>query len=314
MKKIIITAPVNPFLIDQLKKFNFNVEHLPTVSYEELLLLVKDIYGLVVTTRIKIDKPLLDAAVSLKWIGRLGSGIELIDETYAKQKGITLISTPEGNRNAVAEHSLGLLLNLMNNISRSYNEVKEGKWLRIENQGVELSGKTVGIIGYGNTGSQFAKLLAPFNVKVLAYDKYKKGYSHEYISEVGREEIFAKAHVISLHVPLTQETKHMANDDFFNSFKQQPFFITTCRGGVTDTAAVIEAIQNKKLAGAALDVLENEKLATYTEVEKEQLKFLTNQPNVLVTPHIAGYTQEAFIKMCEVLLQKLKAQNLLSNQ
>lgn len=302
---IIITAKSHPFLIESLKQRGYQVLYAPNITYEELAEKITGATGIVVTTRINIDRAIIDKGKDLKWIGRLGSGMEQIDTVYAAEKNILCVSSPEGNRNAVAEHALGMLLSLMNFINRSSREIKEGKWLRDENRGVELSGKIVGIVGFGNTGSAFAKLLSSFDVTILAYDKYNFGFGNATVKESNMKELCRYADVISFHLPLTAETSHFANNDFFNSLQQKPYIVNTSRGGVVDTEALIQALQKNLIAGAALDVLENENLSKLSENELSELNFLNNRDDVLLTPHIAGYTNEAFLKMSKILLEKL---------
>lgn len=302
---IIITAAVDDILISFFKKKEVAFEYLPLISPEELMEKAGTLTGLVLTTRIQVTRKLIDAAPNLKWVGRLGSGLEMIDTDYLQEKNIAFFSTPEGNCDAVAEHSLGMLLSLMQNINSSARQVQEYIWLRNENRGWELTGKTVGIIGYGHTGSAFANLLKPFKVKILAHDKYKVGFANDFIEEASLEQIKQEADIISFNLPLTAETKHYANKTFFNELGKTPFIINCSRGQVIDTLALINALQQNKIAGAGLDVLENEKLNTLSYKQKKDFDYLLLQPNVIITPHIAGYSYEAFHKMSFYLIEKL---------
>lgn len=305
MGNVIITAKTHEVLINHLKEKGYHVLYEPGMTYKTLESLISEAEGLVVTTRIYIDKSLLSKAKKLKWIGRLGSGMEQIDVKTAETLGVRCFSSPEGNRNAVAEHTLGMLLSLLNHIHSSQKELQAGKWLREENRGTELSGKTIGIFGYGNTGSSFARLLSAFGVTVLAFDKYKSGFAKDYIKEASPEQIKKYADVISFHVPLTKETEYLADAAFFNTVQNKPWILNSSRGKVVCLKDLADALRAGSISGAGLDVLENEHLESFSEPEKELFNWLVEQPNVLITPHVAGYSHEAFKKMAEVLIQKL---------
>lgn len=305
MRKVIITGRAHPLLADTLQGNGYTVEYSPEIGREELENCIGEAEGLVVTTRVKVNRQLLDLSPRLKWIGRLGSGLELIDLEAAAEKGIQCVSSPEGNRNAVAEHNLGMLLNLLNHICSANAELKKGIWRRTENTGRELAGKTIGIYGFGNTGSSFARLLKPFDVTVLAFDKFKFGFGGGYIKEANPEQIARYADVISMHVPLTPDTLEMADMTFFEALERKPIFLNTSRGKVVSIKALIAALQKGKIVAAGLDVLPNEQLESYDDQQKAELEWLLQRPDVLITPHIAGYSEEANYKMASVLLEKL---------
>jgi D-3-phosphoglycerate dehydrogenase len=296
---------VHEYLVNRLEEKGFEVSYQPSITYNEAKDALHDCTGLIVTTRLRIDKDIIDNAPSLEWIGRLGSGMELIDVPYAESKGIRCVSSPEGNCDAVGEQVLGMLLVMMNNILKSNLELRRGIWERDGNRGYELNGRTVGIIGYGHTGSAFAHKLQGFDVEVLAYDKYKKGFGAGYVKEATMEELFEKADVVSVHLPLTDETRHLANAAFFSAFRKKIWFLNTARGKIVNTPDLLTALENGTLAGAGLDVLENEKLSTYSPAEQQVLERLLQHPGVVLTPHIAGYSHEASIKMPRYVLDKL---------
>ncbi|MBV7532679.1 NAD(P)-dependent oxidoreductase [Chitinophaga sp. sic0106] len=304
-KKVLITAKVHPYLVDQLESKGFEVNYQPSITYEEVYAAIPGCVGLIVTTRIRVDKQIIDHGRDLQWIGRLGSGMELIDVAYAESKGIHCVSSPEGNRDPVGEQAVGMLLSLMHNVLKSNLELRQGIWERDGNRAYELGGKTVAIIGYGHTGSTFARKLQGFDVNIIAYDKYNKGFGTAAVKEVTLEEVYATADVVSLHLPLTEETRYIANESFFSAFAHPVWFMNTARGKLVNNSDLIAALEDGRVRGACLDVLENEKLTTYSAADKEQLAYFLAASNVVLTPHIAGYSHEASIRMPRVVLEKL---------
>lgn len=305
--RALITDDVHPLLIDELKAMGYEVDFRPDITAEETAEIIAPYSGLIINSKIFCGEELLRRAPNLRWVGRLGSGMEVIDTKACDIHGVRYFNSPEGNRNAVAEHALGLLLNILNNISISYNEVRQRQWIREPNRGTELSGKTVGIIAFGNTGEAFSKVLAGFDVHILAYDKYKKGFGNDRVKESTMEEIYAKADIISLHLPLTPETKYLADKQFFGSFAKPIYCINTSRGKVVDTAALFYAVKSGHVKAAALDVLENEKINQLSSSEQEWFDGLVAEKRILLTPHIAGWTHESKRKIAEVVVSRVRS-------
>lgn len=307
-KKVLFIDSVHPELNKILEENNFECIDGTGFTYSEILTSIEDFYGLVIRSRFIIDEKMISAARNLKFIARAGAGMENINTQFAEGRGIHCLHAPEGNRDAVGEHALGMLLCLFNKILTSDQEVRSSKWIREGNRGIELQGKTIGIIGFGNMGSAFAKRLQGFDVTILAYDKYKKDFGNNNVIETSLKEIQEKSDVLSLHVPLTSETSYMVNMKFIEGFKKEFYIINTARGKVVETEALANAIKSGKILGACLDVLEYE-TTSFEQVEKEKipapLQFLFNAPNVIFTPHIAGWSYQSHKKISEVLGRKI---------
>ncbi len=304
--KVLITDAVHPRLIEGVTEQGFEVDYQPAISFEQVLSIISDYFGVIINTKVKAHKELIDKGVKLRFIARLGSGMEIIDVPHANQNGILCVNSPEGNRNAVAEQALGMLLSLMANINRSNNEVKRGEWFREQNRGEELEGKKIGILGFGNTGSAFAQKLSGFDVDILAYDKYRTQISGNRVKQVELKELFQQADVLSLHLPLTEETGYWIDDSFIKKFLKPIYLLNTSRGKILRTKDLVNAIKSGKVKGAGLDVLENERLNTLTDEQRKDFNDLINLPNVILTPHVAGWTFESKKKIAEVLLTKLE--------
>ncbi|GMN06356.1 2-hydroxyacid dehydrogenase [Croceitalea sp. MTPC5] len=306
--KILHVDTNHPLLLDQFRELGFENDEDYTSSKEQILEKIHVYDGLVIRSRFPIDRIFLDKATNLKFIGRVGAGLENIDIDYAKEKGVFLASAPEGNRNAVGEHALGMLLSLFNKLNKAHKEVRKGKWDREGNRGTELNGKTVGIIGYGNMGKAFAKKLRGFETEVICYDLIG-GVGDDNARQVGVLELQQKSDVISLHVPQTDVTTGMVNTEFINGFQKPFWLLNTARGKCVVTDDLVEALKSGQILGAGLDVLEYEKKSFETMFTKKPkaFKYLRKAKNVLLTPHVAGWTVESHEKLAQTIVNKVKA-------
>ena len=306
--KILHLDSNHPLLWEQLEQAGFQNEADFTSTKEEIESKIHNYHGIVIRSRFKINKSFLDKATHLQFIARVGAGLESIDCDYATEKGITLIAAPEGNRNAVGEHALGMLLSLMNKLNRADRLVREGHWIREGNRGYELEGKTIGLIGYGNMGKSFAKKLCGFDVTVLCYD-ILENVGDENAKQVALQELQQQSDVLSLHIPWTPSTDKMVNADFINAFSKPFWFINTSRGKNVITDDLVAALQSGKIIGAGLDVLEYEKLSFENlfidEHKPAAFDYLLQAENVLLTPHIAGWTYESHEKLAQTIVDKI---------
>lgn len=304
MKKLLIVDDLHPAFKIAAENLGYEVHDYPQFTKAETLKIISDYDGLAIRTKFKVEKDVIDAAPKLKFVARAGAGMDNIDVDYADEKNIQLINAPEGNSDAVGEHAVGMLLSLMNNLRKSDIEIRNGVWDREGNRGYELMGKTVGIIGYGHMGKSFARKLKGFDVKVLAYDKYKTRFTDEFATEASMEEIVKYADVLSLHIPLTKETRQLVDEEYLRHFRRPIFFLNLARGEVVNTVAVLNAIKEGKILGAGLDVLETEKFPALAE--QSWYKDLTINEKLILSPHVGGWTFDSYRKISEVLAAKLK--------
>ena len=309
--KILHIDTNHPLLLNQLNDLGFKNDEDYNSPKHKIEAKIHNYDGIIIRSRFKIDKPFLEKATNLKFIGRVGAGLENIDCEYAESKGIKLIAAPEGNRNAVAEHTLGMILTLLNKFKKANKEIKKGQWFRESNRGLELDGKTIGLIGYGNMGKAFAKKLRGFDVQVLCYD-IQENVADENATQVSLEELQEKADVVSLHTPLTPTTYGMVNKNFINALSKSFWFINTARGRSVITADLVKALKNNQILGAGLDVLEYER-TSFEELFEDDilpkpLKYLVKSDNVILTPHVAGWTIESKEKLAQTIVDKIKEQ------
>lgn len=308
--KVLISDDVHQLLIDGLTQAGYSCDYRPAISLKEVLAIIHEYQGIIINSKILVDRTFLDKAVQLKFVARLGSGLEIIDLDYAQEKKILVHRAPDGNCDAVAEHALGMLLAFAINLRRSDAQVRQKNWQREQNRGWELMGKTIGIIGFGYTGQAFAQRLAGFGMKVLAYDKYLSDYTLNmpHVQESSMEAIFDQADILSLHLPATAATQKMVDTAYWEKFRKPLVLVNTSRGNIVCTESLLRALENQKVLGACLDVFENEKPETYTREQNLVFQKLFERENVLLSPHIAGWTKESKERLAKLLLDRIKNQ------
>lgn len=304
--KAYILEKVHPALFEVFNMHSVSAVDISECSAQEQIRIIKDADILIVRSKM-VEKNIIDAAPQLKIIGRAGSGMENIDTKYAESKGIVCVNSPEGNRDAVGEHAVGMLLMLLNKLNKADSEVRNNIWDRKSNWGCEIKGQTIGIIGYGNTGSAFAKKLSGFECEILVYDKYKKHITDDFVKAVTMNEIYQYADIVSLHLPLNEETFYLADERFFERFSKPIYFINTSRGKILKTSALVNAMKSGKVKGACLDVIEYEEnnFEAMKIKDAEDFEYLKKSSNVVLTPHIAGWTQQSYEKICRILAEKV---------
>ena len=304
-KRVLITADIDNYLQQRFEALGYLVDVKPEIERDELFGIIAEYSILIITTYTKIDAELIDKATNLKIIGRVGSGMENVDVEYCETKNISCVNSPEGNGNAVGEHCLAMLLNLLNNITKANNELKQNIFLREENRGEELDGKTIGIIGYGFTGNAFAKKLRGFDVEILVYDKYKIP-TDSFVKNVTLQELQKRCDVISFHVPYNTETHYYCDEQFISDCSKKPIIINTSRGTVVNTIDIINAIETQKINGFCVDVYEDEPITKNKIHSTETYQKLLSFKNVIATPHIAGWTKESKYKLVKILMDKIE--------
>ncbi len=305
--RCLIADKMHESIVPMLQEIGLQPDYQPSIQREEILGIIENYTGLVIRSKTNVDQALIAKAVNLRFVARAGAGLDQLDEQALNARHIAILNAPEGNRDALAEHNVGMLLTLMHKIHTGNRQIREGTWDREGNRGTELMGKTIGIVGYGNMGQAFAHRLTGFSVKVLAYDKYRQNYGDRFAQQAAMEQLYEESDVLSFHVPLTAETLFFVDDSYLSRFSKNIFLLNTARGKIIKLKTLAEALTIGKVQGAALDVLENEKLNQLSEEQQRYFQELIQSDKVIFTPHVAGWTHESYEKINRVLVDKIKA-------